>query len=206
MNSRISQLLEKHQLLPLPGVYDCLSARIAETAGFPLALVSGYAVSATLLGEPDIGLLTQTEILAAARRICRKSTMPILVDADTGYGNPLNVQRTVTELIEAGAAGCFLEDQQWPKRCGHMPGKRVVDRNEYLERIHAAVEAAAGHDFFLVARTDALAELGLDEALERVTAARKFGADASFIEGPIVARAVASDRSPSPSANGGQYG
>ncbi|MDE0830651.1 MAG: isocitrate lyase/phosphoenolpyruvate mutase family protein [Vicinamibacterales bacterium] len=184
MPSRVSRVLDTHGSLVFPGVYDPVSAKIAEQAGFPLAFISGYAVAATLLGEPDLGLLTQTEIVERARHICRSVNIPILVDADTGYGNALNVVRTVTELIDAGAAGCFLEDQQWPKRCGHLQGKRVVDRQEYLEKIGAAVEARADHDFFIVARTDALAAVGLDEALDRVEAARAAGADATFVEAP----------------------
>lgn len=184
MPSRVSQVLDTHGSLVFPGVYDPVSAKIAEQAGFPLAFISGYAVAATLLGEPDLGLLTQTEIVERARHICRSVAIPVLVDADTGYGNALNVVRTVTELIDAGAAGCFLEDQQWPKRCGHMQGKRVVDRQDYLERIGAAVEARGAHDFFIVARTDALAAVGLDEALDRVEAARAAGADATFVEAP----------------------
>jgi 2-methylisocitrate lyase-like PEP mutase family enzyme len=109
-------------------------------------------------------------------------TIPIIVDADTGYGNPLNVRRTVRELIAAGAAGCFLEDQVWPKKCGHMRGKRVIERDDYLQKLCAAVEAREGGDFFIVARTDALAVAGLDEAIARVEAAREAGADASFVE------------------------
>ncbi|MEO2198512.1 MAG: oxaloacetate decarboxylase [bacterium] len=184
MPSRVHQVIATHGSLVFPGVYDPLSAKIAEQTGFPLAFVSGYAVAATLLGEPDLGLLTQTEIIERARQICRSVDIPILVDADTGYGNPLNVVRTVTELVGTGAAGCFLEDQQWPKRCGHMAGKRVVDRQEYLDKIGAAVEARGDADFFVVARTDAVAAVGLDEALARVDAARAAGADATFVEAP----------------------
>ena len=184
MRTRVHAVLEKHQAAVFPGVYDTLSAMIAERAGFELAFISGYAVSATYIGEPDIGLLTQTEIVERARRICRGVEMPIIVDADTGYGNALNVARTVRELIDAGAAGCFLEDQQWPKRCGHMRGKTVVGRGEYLARIRAAVDARRDADFFIVARTDAIADGGLDEAVARAEAARAAGADATFIEAP----------------------
>ena len=184
MPTRVHTVLEKQQATVFPGVYDTLSAKIAERAGFELAFISGYAVSATYIGEPDIGLLTQTEIVERARRICRGVEMPIIVDADTGYGNALNVARTVRELIDAGAAGCFLEDQQWPKRCGHMRGKKVVGRGEYLARIRAAVDARRDADFFIVARTDAIADGGLDEALARAEAARAAGADATFIEAP----------------------
>ncbi len=184
MPSRVRQIIDERGSIVFPGVYDPLSAKVAERAGFPMGFVSGYAVSATLLGEPDLGLLTQTEIIDCARRICGAVTIPIIVDADTGYGSALNVVRTVSELIDAGAAGCFLEDQQWPKRCGHMLGKQVVDRAEYVEKIRAAVDTRGNHDFFIVARTDALAAVGLDEALARVDAAHVEGADATFVEAP----------------------
>ena len=184
MPSRVRQIIDERGSIEFPGVYDPLSAKVAERAGFPMGFVSGYAVSATLLGEPDLGLLTQTEIIDCARRICGAVTIPIIVDADTGYGSALNVVRTVSELIDAGAAGCFLEDQQWPKRCGHMLGKQVVDRAEYVEKIRAAVDTRGNHDFFIVARTDALAAVGLDEALARVDAAHVEGADATFVEAP----------------------
>ena len=183
-NTRVGQILEANGAVALPGVYDTLSARICERTGFPMAFVSGYSVAATSIGEPDLGLLTQTEITDRARRICACVDIPVLVDADTGYGNPLNVHRTVRELIAAGAAGCFLEDQVWPKRCGHMRGKRVVEQDEYLQKIHAANDARDGCDFFIVARTDALALEGMDEAIARVSAAREAGANASFVEAP----------------------
>jgi 2-methylisocitrate lyase-like PEP mutase family enzyme len=181
---RIQQILDRVGSLALPGIYDTLSAKLAERAGFPMGFVSGYSVAATFIGEPDLGLLTQTEMNERARQICGSVRIPILVDADTGYGNPLNVRRTVQQLIAAGAAGCFLEDQVWPKRCGHMRGKKIVDRTEYVQKIRAAAEARDGRDFFIVARTDALAVAGMEEALTRVQAAREAGADASFIEAP----------------------
>jgi 2-methylisocitrate lyase-like PEP mutase family enzyme len=163
-STRVHRILEEVGTLAFAGVFDTLSAKIAERAGFPMAFVSGYSVAATAIGEPDMGLLTQTEITDRARRICMSVSIPIIVDADTGYGNPLNVDRTVRELIAAGAAGCFLEDQLWPKKCGHMQGKRLIERDEYLQKIRAAVEARGGRDFFIVARTDAsveqLAEVG----------------------------------------------
>jgi 2,3-dimethylmalate lyase len=182
--NRIEQILDKHGSVVFPGVYDTLSAKLAARAGFPMAFISGYSVAATAIGEPDLGLLTQTEIVDRARQVCRSVEIPIIVDADTGYGNPLNVIRTVRELIDAGAAGCFLEDQQWPKKCGHMRGKRVIDREEYLDKIRAAVDTRGDADFFIVARTDSLAVLGLDEAISRVTEARRAGANASFVEAP----------------------
>ena len=181
---RVRRILDERGTLVFPGVYDTLSAKIAERAGFPLAFISGYAVSATLIGEPDMGLLTQTEIVERARQICGAVTIPIIVDADTGYGNALNVVRTVQGLIDAGAAGCFLEDQAWPKRCGHMHDKQVVAGEAWLQKIRAAVDTRGDRDFFIVARTDALAAIGLEEALARVEAAREAGADATFVEAP----------------------
>jgi methylisocitrate lyase len=184
MPTRVQAILDRHGTVVFPGVYDTLSAKLAERAGFPMAFISGYSVSATAIGEPDLGLLTQTEIVERARRVCKSVNIPIIVDADTGYGNPLNVIRTVRELIDAGAAGCFLEDQQWPKKCGHMRGKRVIDREEYLDKVRAAVDTRGDADFFIVARTDALAAVSLDEAIARVSEARGVGADASFVEAP----------------------
>ena len=182
--TRIQAILDADGAAVFPGVYDTLSAKMAEHVGFRLAFISGYAVSATLIGEPDLGLLTQTEIVDRARRICRSVDIPIIVDADTGYGNPLNVVRTVNELIDAGAAGCFLEDQVWPKKCGHMRGKKVIARTDYLQKIRAAVDTKRDRDFFIVARTDALAAVDLDEAVARVEAAKAAGADATFVEAP----------------------
>jgi 2-methylisocitrate lyase-like PEP mutase family enzyme len=182
--TRVHRILDEVGVIALPGVFDTLSAKIAWRVGFPMAFVSGYSVAATAIGEPDLGLLTQTELIDRARRICLSEPIPIVVDADTGYGNALNVHRTVHELIAAGAAGCFLEDQVWPKRCGHMQGKRVIERDEYVQKIRAAVAARGGRDFFIVARSDALAVAGLDEAITRVEAARAAGADASFVEAP----------------------
>src|SRR5436305_6853510 len=184
MTTRVHQILSKNGSIVFPGVYDTLSAKIVERVGFPMSFISGYSVAATAIGEPDLGLLTQTEIVDQARRVCGSVKIPILVDADTGYGNPLNVIRTVNELIAAGAAGCFLEDQVWPKKCGHMRGKRVIERAEYIDKIRAAVEARGDRAFFIVARTDSLAVAGIDEAIARVTQARSAGADASFVEAP----------------------
>ena len=181
---RIHDLLEKERTLVFPGVYDALGARLVERAGFPLTFVSGYSVAASYLGLPDFGYLTQTEIVAATRRICASVNIPIIIDADTGYGNALNVIRTVNELIEAGAAGMFLEDQVWPKRCGHMKGKRVIPIEEHVQKIRAAVDARRDRDFFIVARTDARQVTGLDDAIRRCRRYREAGADALFVEGP----------------------
>jgi 2,3-dimethylmalate lyase len=180
----IRQLLDRHGRLIMPGVYDVLSAKIAARAGFEAVFITGYSLSATLLGEPDFGLLTQTEVIAAATRICPAIDTPVIVDADTGYGNAINVIRTVEELIRSGAAGMFLEDQVWPKRCGHMQGKQVVALDEQLNKLRAAIDTAKGRDFFIVARTDSRQALGLSEAITRGIAFRQAGADAVFIEAP----------------------
>ena len=166
------------------GLYDGVSARLARRAGFPLCFIGGYAVAASLLGEPDVGLLTQTEMADAARRLCRLVDVPVLVDADTGYGGERNVVRTAELYAGAGAAGLFLEDQLFPKRCGHMAGKQVVERGEWLARLRSVVRLRPGLDLFVVARTDARAPLGLDEAIARGLAALDLGVDAIFVEAP----------------------
>ena len=180
----IRQALAKYGQLIMPGIYDALSAKIAARAGFEVTFITGYSLSATVLGEPDFGLLTQTEVVNAAQRICSVIDIPVIVDADTGYGNAINVIRTVQDLIRAGAGGMFLEDQVWPKRCGHMRGKQVISLTEQLNKLRAAVEAKGNEDFFIVARTDSRQALGLDEAIKRGIAFKDAGADAVFIEAP----------------------
>jgi methylisocitrate lyase len=180
----VRQLLDRHGQLVMPGVYDALSAKIAARAGFEVVFITGYSLSATLLGEPDFGLLTQTEVVAAASRICPVIDTPVIVDADTGYGNAVNVIRTVEELIRAGAAGMFLEDQVWPKRCGHMKGKQVIALDEQINKLRAAIDAAKARNFFIVARTDSRQALGLSEAITRGIAFKEAGANAVFIEAP----------------------
>jgi 2,3-dimethylmalate lyase len=180
----VRRSLAEHGQLIMPGVYDALSAKIAARVGFEVIFITGYSLSATLLGEPDFGLLTQTEVVSAAQRICSVVDKPVLVDADTGYGNAINVIRTVEDLIRAGAGGMFLEDQVWPKRCGHMKGKQVIPLDEQLKKLTAAVEARGDNDFFIVARTDSRQALGLKEAITRGIAFKQTGADAVFIEAP----------------------
>jgi carboxyvinyl-carboxyphosphonate phosphorylmutase len=187
MKSRQSlrqQLENKNKIIVLPGVFDALSARIAEQVGFEAMFQTGYGSSAGLLGMPDFGFLNAGETVDNARRITRAVSVPVLVDADTGYGNPLNVWRTVRDLESLGAAGIFLEDQIWPKRCGHMMGKDVISKDEYLPKLKAAVEARKSKDFIIVARTDARAPIGLEEAIERGKAYKKAGADVIFVEAP----------------------
>ncbi len=171
----------------MPGVWDALSARLVHQAGFGTAFVSGYAVSGTLLGVPDIGYLTQTEMAEVARRTCGANPgLDLVVDADTGYGNPLNTVRTVEMWLQAGASGIFLEDQVWPKRCGHMAGKQVIERADWLAKLRAAVQTAERHagGLHVTARTDARAAVSLDEAIERARMARDTGVDALFVEAP----------------------
>lgn len=170
--------------LVLPGVWDALSALTAVRAGARAVFLSGYALSATRLAAGDLGLVTQTEVLDAAARICAAVDVPVVVDIDTGYGNERNVDRTVRELVRIGAAGCFLEDQVWPKRCGHLVGKQVVPLEEHLAKLGAALAARGDAPFHVTARTDARAVLGLDEAIRRARAAADAGADAVFVEAP----------------------
>src|SRR5436190_1076066 len=180
---QIRELVASDTIL-MPGVYDAITARIAARVGFDIVFISGYSVSAARLGEPDFGFLTQTEMAEAARSVCRVSSAPVIVDADTGYGNALNVQRAVRELQDAGAAGVFLEDQVWPKKCGHMQGKKVIDTGEHAAKIRAACDARGEADLFVVARTDARQPLGLEQAIERCLAYKEAGADALFVEAP----------------------
>ncbi|HEX2106247.1 MAG TPA: oxaloacetate decarboxylase [Nitrososphaera sp.] len=178
------QLEDKNKIIVLPGVFDALSAKIAEHAGFEAMFQTGYGSSAALLGMPDFGLLNSGETVDNAMRIIRAVRVPVLVDADTGYGNPLNVWRLVRDLESIGAAGIFLEDQVWPKRCGHMIGKDVIPKDAYIPKLKAAIEARRSKDFIIVARTDARAPIGLEEAIERGKAYRKAGADVIFVEAP----------------------
>ena len=175
--------LSAHESVLMPGVWDPLSALIVQQAGFSTAFVSGFAVSGTLLGRPDVGYLTQTEMAEVAQRVC--SSVPnlnVVVDADTGYGDPMTVRRTVELWEQAGAAGLFLEDQVWPKRCGHMDGKQVVEREDWLAKLRAACDHR--EHLHVTARTDARAAVSLNEALERAKMARDCGVDALFVEAP----------------------
>lgn len=167
----------------MPGVWDALSARLADQAGFSTVFVSGYATAGTLLGVPDFGYVTQTEMAEVATRVCRAIPQAaVVVDGDTGHGNALNTRRTVEVFEAAGAAGIFLEDQVWPKRCGHLRGKRVVPVEEWLAKLQAALDHR--DRLFVVARTDARAAVGLDEACERARRAADLGVDAIFVEAP----------------------
>ena len=182
-SSNLRARLNAGESIVMPGVWDALSARMVHQAGFSTAFVSGFAVSGTLLGKPDVGFLTQVEMGAVAQRV--SDAAPLLnavVDADTGYGNPMNVRRTVEIWERSGAAGMFLEDQVWPKRCGHMAGKQVVSREDWLAKLRAACDHR--QHLFVTARTDARAAISLDEAIERARMARDTGVDALFVEAP----------------------
>jgi 2-methylisocitrate lyase-like PEP mutase family enzyme len=169
----------------MPCCFDALSARLIEAAGFPLTFMSGFAVSAARLGLPDTGLISYGEILDQGRNICAAVSIPVIGDGDTGYGNPVNVKRTVRGYAAAGFAAVMIEDQVWPKRCGHTRGKQVVAREEALARLRAAVDARAeGADLLILARTDARAPEGLDEAIARAHAFAEIGADILFVEAP----------------------
>ncbi|MEE9563836.1 MAG: isocitrate lyase/PEP mutase family protein [Nitrosopumilaceae archaeon] len=177
-------MLKEKGPLVIPGVYDAMSAKIAEKTGFKAMFQTGYGTSATLFGMPDYGFISSAETIDNARRICSAVSVPVIVDADTGYGNALSVWKLVKELESAGASGIFLEDQRWPKRCGHMQGKEVISQEEYAEKLGAAIDARSSKNFIIVARTDALASEGLDAAIERGIYNKKLGADAIFIEAP----------------------
>jgi len=173
-----------------PGAYDALSARLAEQAGFGAVYMTGFGASASLLGRPDIGLLSFGEMVDHARRLVQAVGVPMIADADDGYGNPLNVLRTVREYEAAGVAALHIEDQVAPKRCGHMAGKDVIAASEMVEKVRAAVEARTG-DLVIIARTDARAVEGLDAALERARRYREAGADVLFVEAPEDERELA---------------
>jgi methylisocitrate lyase len=180
----VHPLIAQHRIIVVPGVYDVLSAKIAERTGFHSVVLTGYGFAAAHLGEPDFGLFTQTEILDCARRITAAVQIGVVVDGDTGHGGPLNVQRMVRELVRMGARGVILEDQRWPKRCGHMRGKEVIDAGEHAQKIRAAKEAKGDAPFIVTARTDAIMTHGLDEALRRARLYKEAGADVLFVEGP----------------------
>ena len=181
----IRERLEKgNDIIILPGVYDALTAKIAEDVGFETAFQTGYGTSASLLGMPDFGFLNAGETLENAKRIINSVNIPILVDIDTGYGNPLNVWKIVKDLVRIGAKGIFLEDQVWPKRCGHMAGKTVIPKEDYILKLQAAIDARENNEFIIVARTDSLAQFGVEEAIERGKEYKRIGADVIFIEAP----------------------
>jgi len=179
---RLRALLESGRTIVAPGAFDPLAARLVEEAGFPAVYMTGFGTSAALIGRPDVGLLTMTEMAASAGRIADCVDIPVIADADTGYGNALNVIRTVGAYEAAGVAGIHIEDQVAPKKCGHMEGKQVIPAEEMAQKIRAAVEARTQPEFVIIARTDARATEGLERALRRGRMYREAGADVLFIE------------------------
>ncbi|MDM3851142.1 MAG: oxaloacetate decarboxylase [Aphanizomenon gracile PMC627.10] len=181
---KLRELLARPEIIVIPGVYDCLSAKLVEKAGFDVAATSGFGIAASTLGLPDYGFLTATENLSTVGRIAQSINIPLIADCDTGYGNALNVMRTVKDAVQLGLAGIILEDQEWPKKCGHFAGKRVISMTEHAGKIRAAVEARGDSGLVIIARTDARAPLGLEEAISRGQSYINAGADVLFVEAP----------------------
>ncbi len=185
VTTRLRTLLAQPDLLVAPGAYDALSARLVAQAGFPVVYMTGFGTAASVLGEPDVGLLTMSEMVSRAAALAAVvGDRPLIADADTGYGNPINVRRTVREYERAGVAAVHIEDQIWPKKCGHMEGKQIIPIDEMVQKVRAAVDARRDPDFVIIARTDANAVYGLEDALRRGRAYREAGADVIFIEAP----------------------
>jgi carboxyvinyl-carboxyphosphonate phosphorylmutase len=188
--SRFRDLLRQDGMVVAPGAYDCITARLIEQAGFAAVYMTGAGTAATL-GYPDFGLVTMSEMVANAARIAAAVELPVIADADTGYGNELNVFRTVREYEQSGVAGIHIEDQEFPKKCGHLEGKQIIPREEYMAKIRAAAAARRDPDFEIIARTDARAVAGLDEAIARANEALAAGADMAFVEAPQTLEEVA---------------
>lgn len=182
--SGLRALLRGDAIVVAPGCFNALSALLIEQAGFPAIYVSGAALAGNFLGYPDIGLATMSEVLENARHVVQVTTLPVICDIDTGYGNAMNVIRTIREFESAGVAGAQLEDQVMPKKCGHTEGKQLIPMAEMVQKIKAAVDARRDPDFVLIARTDAIAVTGLDDAMARANAYREAGADILFVEAP----------------------
>ncbi|MBH8574905.1 oxaloacetate decarboxylase [Nostocaceae cyanobacterium CENA369] len=181
---KLRQLLARSEIIVIPGVYDCLSAKLAEQIGFEVVATSGFGIAASTLGLPDYGFLTATEMLYSVGRITQSVNIPLIADLDTGYGNALNVMRTIKDAVPLGIAGVLLEDQECPKKCGHFEGKRVISMAEHVGKIRAAVEARGESGLVIIARTDARGPLGLEEAIARGRAYIAAGADILFVEAP----------------------
>jgi 2-methylisocitrate lyase-like PEP mutase family enzyme len=180
-SAKFREMLRTNRLLALPGVYDGISARLSEQRGFKAIYMTGAGASMSY-GFPDFGLLTMTEMAARAGTIAQSVSIPLIADADTGYGNELNVTRTVRDYERGGVAGLHIEDQVSPKRCGHLDGKEIIPQDEYVSKIRAAVAARRDPNFFIIARTDARAVAGFDQAITRANAALAAGADMAFVE------------------------
>jgi carboxyvinyl-carboxyphosphonate phosphorylmutase len=182
MTTALRQLLHQPGILVAPGAYDCLTAKLIECEGFPAVYMTGAGTAVTRVGTADLGFATLSEMVANASAITSTITVPLIADADTGYGGPLNVYRTVREYEKAGVAALHIEDQTFPKRCGHLDGKDVIPMTEMATKIHAACEARTDADFVLIVRTDALAVTGIDDTIRRCEAYAAAGADVLFVE------------------------
>jgi carboxyvinyl-carboxyphosphonate phosphorylmutase len=180
--AKLRQLLREPGIIVAPGAYDCLTAKLIERQGFPAVYMTGAGTAVTRLGKPDLGFATLSEMVANAATMAAMLSIPLIADADTGYGGALNVYRTVQEYERAGVAALHLEDQVFPKRCGHLDGKQVISTEEMVIKLRAAVEARIDQDLVLIARTDALAVTGLDDTLRRCHAYAEAGADVLFVE------------------------
>ena len=187
----LRRLLDARQFFIAPGVYDCITARLVETSGFPAAYVTGSGLSLSTLGAPDVGLMSFGEVYDRIAPIADTVSLPLIADVDTGYGGPLNVMRTVRDLERAGIAALQIEDQAWPKKCGHEPGKRLVDTAEMVGRLCAALDARHDDELVIIARTDAIAIEGFEAALDRASAYAAAGADVIFVEAPDSKEAMA---------------
>src|SRR5713101_4167912 len=187
---RFRALLQRDGMVVAPGAYDCITAKLIEQAGFAAVYMTGAGTAASL-GYPDFGLVTMSEMVANAGRIAAAVELPVIADADTGYGNELNAFRAVREFERSGVAGIHIEDQEFPKKCGHLEGKQIIPRDDYLAKIQAAVSARRDKDFMIIARTDSRAVAGFDEAVARANAALAYGADMAFVEAPQTAEEVA---------------
>src|SRR5579863_9109061 len=183
--TRLRELLAGPDLVVSPRAYGALGARLIVQAGFSTVYMTGFGTSASVLGQPDVGLLTMSEMVSRASALASiAGDVPLIADADTGYGNPINVRRTIREYERAGVAGVHIEDQVRPKKCGHMEGKQVIPLDEMAQKVHAAVDARQDPDLVIIARTDAIAVNGFEDALRRGQAYREAGADVIFIEAP----------------------
>ena len=182
---KLRKMLNGGGLIKAPGAYDVWSAKLVEEAGFDAVYMTGYGVSASVLGKPDIGIMTFSEVAAMARNMARALNIPLIADCDTGFGTSLNVIRCVREFEEAGVAAIQFEDQVMPKRCGHMEGKELIPKEDMVQKLKAAVYARKDPDFVIIARTDARAVNGMDDAIERANAYVEAGADVIFLEAPL---------------------
>lgn len=183
-NARLKAQLMGQQLVMAPGCFDCLTAKLVANAGFSAGYITGSGLSMSALGAPDIGAISFGEILERVMRIADSVDIPLICDADTGYGGPINVIRTVKDLERAGVSAVQIEDQAWPKKCGHEPGRKIVDKQEMIGRIKAAVDARSDPDLIIIARTDARTSQGIEAAIERALDYQEAGADVLFVESP----------------------